>query len=203
MFPPVCNRGCRICAQAHPDSGALREQRLRLDGVNQRECEQIALTGESRKPALESFFTHVPVGVCRDQISLPDHVELSRGCFHLPKRNARYNLFVQIVLPVANLRLKLVEQLLLGVRQTGAAGRVASRRARSDTPPAPVLLQVRAQPLFGNGENFGIEKCSLGVYVGFKRLIRFARGIFAIQRAAQMQVAFVFAEKVLNGVMLP
>src|ERR1035441_6340035 len=64
------------------------------------------------------------------------------------------------------------------------------------------FAQERAQTIFGDRKNFRSEKCSLGVYVGFESLIVIARSVFTILRAAQMQVAFVFGEKLLNGVIL-
>lgn len=65
------------------------------------------------------------------------------------------------------------------------------------------FVQEHAQPILGEGENFGIEKCSLGVYVGFERFVGIARSVFAIESAAQVQVRFVFGEKLLNDVVLP
>ena len=70
----------RICITVR-----VREQVLRLDGVKQREREQIPLTGESRIPALESFFAHPPVRVCDNQVSLADHVERARRSLHCSK----------------------------------------------------------------------------------------------------------------------
>ena len=62
----------------------FREKALRFHGVNQSKCEQIALTGESRIPALESFFTHVPVRICGNEVSLADHVERSEDVGTVP-----------------------------------------------------------------------------------------------------------------------
>ena len=76
-----------------------RKKVLCLYGVNQRESEQIALAGESRIATLESLFTHPPVRVCGNEVSLPDHVERARARLQRPERNSRHDLLVQIVLP--------------------------------------------------------------------------------------------------------
>src|SRR5271154_4740060 len=131
----------------------FREKVLRLDGVNQRESEQIALTGESRIPPSESFLAHPPVRIHGDEVSLPDHVQRTRRRLHRPKRNASHNLLVEIVLPVADLPLKLVEPCLLGFWQQ--MWRVAAnvREHESIFRQRRFFAQERAQTTIGDGEN--------------------------------------------------
>ena len=91
----------------------LREEGLRLDRVDQGEGEQITLTGEPAITLLKSFLAHMLVGRCGDQAPLPHHIQRASRRLHRAKRNARHNLLIQIVLPVANFRLESIEQRLL------------------------------------------------------------------------------------------
>src|SRR5208283_1884166 len=60
----------RICVTV-----SLGKKVLRLDSVNDREGEQIALTGVSGERALESFLPHPSVRICGNEAALADHVE--------------------------------------------------------------------------------------------------------------------------------
>ncbi len=49
------------------------------------------------------------------------------------------------------------------------------------------------QPVFRNRENFRAQECSGGIDLRFELAFRFARRVFAIQRAAEMEISVVFA----------
>src|ERR1035437_3054188 len=101
----------RVRVAMRPRSGALR-----LDGVNEREGEQLALAGESDVAEFEAVFADFGVRVGGDEAALSDDVEFAGFRLHFAKRNARYDLLIEVVLPIRDVRLKLVEQGLFGAR---------------------------------------------------------------------------------------
>jgi len=150
------------------------EKILRSNSLDERKSEQIALAGESSEPALESFFAHTPVGIRGDQVALADYVELARFRLHGPEGDAGDDLLVEVVLPVGNLGLKLIEQRLLGAGQQ--MGRVTPNSGKRETicGERRFLVEERVQAIFRDGQNFGTEECGLGVNVGFEGVIGIA-----------------------------
>ena len=179
----------------------LGEKSLRLDGVQQREREQVALAGVSGKTALEALFADAGVEVGGDEVALADYVELAGRGFHFSERNAGDDLVGEIVLPIADLRLELVEERLLGFRQQMRAVAAYLGKREAIRGERGLFVEEPAEPVFWNCENFGIEEGGFGVYVGFECLIGIAGGIvLPILGAAQMQVALVLGEKSLDGI---
>ena len=122
---------------------------------------------------------------------------------HFAELNSRHDLLIEIVLPVRDLRINVVDHCLLGTGQRvgSMAAHIGEREAIRRQ--SRFLGQEFVETIFGNGKNFRCEKGRLGTNVRFEFLLGLAGGIFAVLGAEEMQVVFVAGGELLDSVVGP
>ena len=87
----------------------LSERILGFHGVNESKRQHIALARESVIAAFECLFAHARIRIGRKLIALPDNSMRPGGGLHGAEWNVCQDLFIQVILPVCDLRMELVE----------------------------------------------------------------------------------------------